>query len=103
MNSKDPLNRSHVNQRELFDKFVRTAGGFTTEHVVGAAINLVVNALRQAHPTQRGALQSFDELAAKTRALLADHYDGTGSRQNIFPFHQIVEVPLLHKPGSKNG
>jgi hypothetical protein len=39
---------------------------------------------------QRGALNVFDELVTKTRTVLAEHYQGTGERKNIFPFHQII-------------
>lgn len=95
MNPKDPLNQAHNAERQLFDAFAKTANGFQREQVVGAAINLVVNALRQTHSTQRKALDDFDMLTARVRALLAEHYDVLGRRRNIFPFHQTIEMPMF--------
>lgn len=93
-NPLDPLRKSGPDQqRELFNMFCKVANGFSTEEVMGAAMNLLVNGLRQAHPTQAAALSRLDELGAGARALLASHYDMLGRRRNIFPFHQTIEVP----------
>lgn len=91
----DPLKQTPEPQRELFDAFCKVAHGFSAEQVAGAAVNLVVNALRQSHPTLRGATGSFDQIVERTRAMIASHYDGLGKRRNVFPFHQIIEVPHL--------
>lgn len=101
INPNDPLNNTPDRTRELFETFVQTASGHTADSVVGAAANLLVNAIRQAHSTQRGALNSFDEMSAKIRAFLAEHYDGIGKRRNVFPFHQTVEMPHLDFRNSK--
>jgi hypothetical protein len=89
-NAKDPLHQNYEGPKELFRRFAGAANGFPSELVVDAAVNMIVNAIRQAQPSQRGALNVFDELVTKTRAVLAEHYRGTGERKNIFPFHQII-------------
>jgi hypothetical protein len=94
--SKDPLSQFSDRQRELFERFTRDADGFSTEQVIGAAANLLVNALRQAHASRDGALDGFDQIAAKTRALIADHYDMMGRRRNVFPFNQVIDVPHIN-------
>lgn len=93
-NPLDPLRKSGPDQqRELFNAFCKVATGFSTEEVMGAALNLLVNALRQAHPTQAKALSRLDEISAAAKTLLASHYDALGRRRNIFPFHQTIELP----------
>ena len=102
MTPKDPMIAASPNAEcELFTQMAKAANGFSREQVVGAAINLVVNALRQTHAAQKGALDDFDMLTAKARALLAEHYDGMGKRRNVFPFHQTIEMPLFD--ARKNG
>jgi hypothetical protein len=92
-NPKDPMIKSSPDrQRELFKQFSAVANGFSAEEVLGAAANMFVNALRQAHATQRGALDSLDRLTAQTKNLLASHYDAMGKRRNVFPFHQVLEA-----------
>jgi len=103
-NPKDPLNKSPDAQRELFNRLTANANGFTAEQVAGAAANLIVNAIRQAHPSQKAAIVALDELSAHARNLLANHYDGMGRRRNIFPFHQVIEAPMLDvRPKFGNG
>lgn len=93
-NPLDPLRKSGPDQqRELFAAFCKVAHGFSTEDAIGAAMNVLVNALRQAHGTQAAALARLDELAAGSKGLLASHYDALGRRRNVFPFHQTIELP----------
>lgn len=104
VNPKDPLHKTSDAQRELFNRLTASASGFTTEQVLGAAANLIVNAVRQAHATQKPALDSLDEIFSHVRTLLAGHYDTMGKRRNIFPFHQHVEMPMLDaRPKFGNG
>lgn len=102
-NPLDPMRKSGPDQqRELFNMFCKVASGFGTDEVAGAAINLLVNALRQAHSTQPKALARLDEIAATAKGLLAQHYDALGRRRNIFPFHQTIEVPhFIDRDGFK--
>lgn len=94
-NPKDPLLKADDAQRELFTRLTAAANGFQHDHVIGAAANLLLNAIRQQHATQRVALDSFDQLMARFREVLAEHFDGFGRRRNVFPFHQRIEVPLF--------
>ena len=90
-NPKDPLRNNYDGARELFERFAAEANGFPAEHAISAALNVLINAIRQAQPRQALALNVFDECATKARASLAEHYQATGERRNIFPFHQVIE------------
>lgn len=94
MSSKDPLVLATPNrQRELFDRFSRDADGYSAEDVLGAAANLLVNAVRQTQPTRGQAEARFDELFGRTKQVLMDHYDMLGRKRGVFPYDQVVEVP----------
>lgn len=93
----DPLYKQGTEtQSDLFDQFVKASAGFQNDDVVGAAINLLINAMRQTHPTRDSAEKAFDEIIGKSKGLLLDgHYDSiTKKRRNIFPFHQVIELPF---------
>ena len=93
-NGKDPLRKYGSDpQKKLFDLFTKEANNFATADVIGAAANLIVNALRQAHPTRQAAEISYDEMAARVKGLLFEHYDAAGRRRGIFPFNQVIEMP----------
>jgi len=96
-NDHDPL-RAHLagdTQKELFVRLAAASNDFSTEDVIGAAANLIVNALRQAHSTDRAAMARVDELTARLKGVLSEHYDrATGKRRNgIFPFNQVIKMP----------
>ena len=95
--SSDPLKQGPEKQQDLFNKFITTSAGSQKEDVVGAAVNLLVNALRQTYSTRNQAEKAFDELFGKTKGLLLDgHYDPvTNKRRNVFPFNQVIEMPLM--------
>ena len=95
MTPADPMKHAPDPQRELFDQFAALARGFPIEAVIGAALNIVANAASQAHATRAPALASYDEKVARVRAALAERYDLTGKRRNVFPFPQVIEVPHL--------
>lgn len=95
MNKMDPLGRTPDNQRRLFQEMCKVARGATTETVIGAAANLLANALRQSHAKRDDALSSLDALHSEMRQLVASNYDAAGKRRNVFPFDQTIEVPLL--------
>ena len=95
INGHDPLTQTADAAREAFTRMSAAANGFTAEDVAGAAANMLVNAIRQAHPLRREAIAALDEISARTKELLAQHYDVTGKRRNVFPFHQVVEMPYL--------
>ncbi len=96
INPKDPLAPSKPiapdAARELFKRLSALSSGFSSEDVVGAATNLLVNAIRQRQPKRFGAERQFDEAFGRAKhTLLEQHYDLAGNRRNIFPFDQFVE------------
>lgn len=91
----DPLLSTPDDQKRLFDAICGVANGFTAEQVLGATVNVLVNAVRQAHPTHAGARASIEQMAESAKKLLAEHYDLMGKRRNVFPFHQVIEIPHL--------
>jgi hypothetical protein len=93
-NAKDPLKETPDAERQLFNVLAAASRGFTNEQVVGAAVNLLVNVLRQSNATRRGAFEATDRAHAAMRQVLDAHYDASGRRRNIFPFHQVIEVPF---------
>jgi hypothetical protein len=95
-NPTDPLGKTEESRRELFKRFGQMSSGFSTEDVIAAAANILVNAIRQAHATKPQAEARFNELTGRLKGVLLDHYDGvTGKRRNIFPFTQHINVPLV--------
>jgi hypothetical protein len=91
----DPLTNAPEPARELHARFGRIADGFQADDVINAALNIMINTLRQRYPKKKDADEAVDRLLAKTRQALADHYFANGSRRSIFPFHQVIEVPFL--------
>jgi acyl carrier protein phosphodiesterase len=96
-NDNDPLRKSGPEaEKELFRALSQLAHGYPNEAVIGAAMNVLVNVIRQAEPKREGARAKFDEVTARVRELLlGQHYDAAGNRRNLFPFHQVIEVPLV--------
>lgn len=95
-NPLDPLIKSGPDQQyELFRRFSTAAAGFSTAEVIGAATNLVINALRQAHATRDPAEHAYDEHAARAKGLLLNHYDTAGRKKGIFPYDQEIVMPHL--------
>lgn len=91
-NPKDPILKSGPDQqRELFNRFCREANGFSTEEVIGAACNLIINAIRQVYSTRQRAEARFDEIFGRVKTLLVGHYDQLGRKRGIFPYNQFIE------------
>jgi hypothetical protein len=100
-NTKDPLIKTGPDQQlELFNRFSHAASGFSTSEVIGAAANLVINAMRQAHSKRAEAERAYDEHAAKVKGILMDHYDSLGRKKGIFPYTQNIMMPFV-KGGDK--
>lgn len=96
INPLDPLkNFQDGNQRELFVTLRNACHGRSLNEVVGAAINLVVNALRQECHQLRDVEQRWDEVVGRAKGLLLEHYDTSrGVRKDgVFPFDQTVQMP----------
>lgn len=104
INHHDPLPKHGPSaQRELFDRFSRAADGFSAQDTVGAAVNILLNALRQVHPTRVAAELAFDDMFGRSKALLVDHYDSLGRKRGLFPYHQTIEVEHFDARRSANG
>lgn len=101
-NPKDPLRKSGPEaEHALFRAFGQAANGFPREVVVGAAMNMLINVIRQSHSNMISASNAYDEVTQKFKGLLLDnHYDGLGNRKNIFPFTQTINVDLLRNKNS---
>lgn len=90
-NPADPLLRAGPGQQqELFRRFVREAAGFSLEDVIGAAMNVLINAVRQSSPTWRVAEARYDEWTSRFKSVMRSHFDASGRRRSVFPFHQEV-------------
>jgi hypothetical protein len=91
----DPITNCPEPARELLYRFGRIADGHNADDVINAALNIVINQLRQIYPAKKDAGEAVDRLVAKTRQALDNHYFPNGMRRSIFPFHQVIEVPFL--------
>ena len=67
--------------------------GFSTEDVIGAAVNVLVNGVRQAHGTREKAHEAMREKLAKALTLLDRNYGADGKRLTVLPKAQTVFVP----------
>jgi hypothetical protein len=94
-NKNDPLLQAPEAEVALFRAFAQAANGFSHEQVAGAAVNIIVNVLRQKNAGRMGALSDVDNIHASMRQIIDAHYNNAGSRRNVFPFHQVIEVPNL--------
>lgn len=97
-NPNDPLTKVGAEgQQELFQSLVSSSAGHPKDDVINAAVNLLINAVRQHCSTRAVAEKTFDEIVGRAKSLLLDaHYDAaTNKRRNIFPFHQVIEMPLM--------
>lgn len=99
-NPLDPLTKRDAapqQQLELFKRYSNASDGFPAGHVVNAAANMLINALRQTYGDRRTAEQRFDELFGQTKSLLLSHYDSvTGKRKSIFPHTQVIAPQPFH-------
>jgi hypothetical protein len=86
--------------RELFNRLSSVSAGFSAEQVVGAAANLLINAIRQSQGTRQSAEVRFDEVFGQMKQILVNHYDSTGRKRGIFPYPQVIELAhFKNKPG----
>ena len=98
-NSKDPMNKLGPEaEKALFDAITKLASGHEYSFVVGATVNVLVNAIRQNCSTRPEAERMFDELMGRAKnLLLTQHYDPvTNRRRNIFPYTQVVHAQLVN-------
>lgn len=99
MNPNDPLYNGPDYTRILFERLSNESVQFTHDHVIGAAGNLIINAIRQSHPNKTKAALALDELAYRMKeALMANYKTINDERAPVFPFPQKIEVPLVVNP-----
>lgn len=97
MNTKDPLLLATPDYtRELFNRFSKAADGFSAEDAIGAAANVLINAIRQSQPTRAQAEKRFDELFGRSKQVLVNHYDTIGRKRGIFPYDQVIEMDVFN-------
>lgn len=94
--TKDPmLLATPDNAKELFIRLSQAANGFSTDDVIGASVNMLINGIRQGQPTRAKAEAAIDEIFGKTKAILLAHYDQLGRKRGIFPFDQEINGKLF--------
>lgn len=78
----------------LFRIFSHAATGKNADAVMGAAVNMIMNAIRQNYPLRKDAEAKITELFGRAKELLlANHYDSvTGKRRSVFPHTQVVRM-----------
>lgn len=100
---KDSLMDGPERQRLMLGRLVEACVGVPADVVLGAAVNLVANAVRQAHGKRGEAEKAFDERMRQAKTLLLEHYDPvTGVRRSVTPFTQEMVLPFF-KNASKLG
>jgi len=104
----DPLHTLQGQEKLLFDLFTHASTGKNVDAVMGAAVNVLINAIRQNYPTRDGAEQKINELFGRGKELLlANHYDSTtGRRRTVIPHTQVVRMAYHMEddfPQQKNG
>ena len=83
-------------QRALFARLVKECRNEQIEAVVGAAMNLIVNALRQTYRSRADAETYYDACYGRNKQLLLDHYDATTGRlRTNIPFPQVIHAAHL--------
>jgi hypothetical protein len=90
----DPINKVPTGSVALFEQFSRVAHGYPADNVMDAALNVIVNVLRQTHDTRDKAGLSYDEFTTKAKSHLMECYDSTGRKKGVYPYHQIIRVPF---------
>jgi hypothetical protein len=101
---KDPLAKSGPDQqRELFLAMAGVSRGHAIEEVVGAAVNIIVNALRQSYPQREKAIAAVDERAARMKQLLSECYTSGGRVKGVFPYNQTIEMAHFHDKDAIRG
>lgn len=96
MNGNDPILREETNLRELFRRMSKSADGFSTQDVINASANILVNALRQVYGTRQSALGAFDMITTKSKERLADCYDDAGRKRGVYPYDQHIVIPKMN-------
>jgi len=103
-NPLDPLNSVSEQERKLFIAMDAQAKDVPLNIVIGAALNIIVNAVRISQQNRANAESLWDNSCGVGKELLLKNYDSvTGQRRNVFAFTQIVEMPLHIEPDNFYG
>ncbi len=93
-NPKDPLhNTAPTSGRELFKRVSKIMDGFPHEAAMDAGFNMIFAAIRQGSSSWFTAEAAWDDKVGRAKQILRDHYDQNGKRRNVFPAHQIIDMP----------
>ncbi len=102
MNEKSPMFRQLGElQMDLQKKLshVCVVNSATSDIVMGAAINLLINALVQTYDRRAEAEMRFDIILGEAKNILMQNYDGMGKRLTITkPPTQGIVVPHFGDP-----
>jgi len=103
--TNDPLIGLPTQEKALFDAFRNMASGKNADAVMGACVNLLINAIRQREPTRKEAEACWDTLFGRGKSLLLEnHYDSvTGKRRTVFPFTQVLSAPRINADDEVRG
>jgi hypothetical protein len=96
VSEKDPILNNAEPARQLFHSFSQVSHGFSTIDVVNATLNMLINAVRQAEPTRKGASETWDEYVNRSKGLLMNSYDSTGRKKGIYPYTQTLTADLAN-------
>ena len=99
----DPLGDVPDGGQVLFRELSARCSQFPTKDVINACAALLLNAIRQRSKLRAEAEGDFNELYGRMKSLLLMHYDSvSGKRRGVFPFRQIIEMPLMNLRDKKN-
>ena len=89
--TSDPLDGAPKGARELFGNLSKVCHGFNNDDIIVAALNIVINAVRQNRARRIDAAELYDGAVTRGRhVLLEEHYDAAGRRRGVYPFHQVI-------------
>jgi hypothetical protein len=75
----------------LFSALSAVCTGHPYDEVLSAAMNVVLNAVRQNTGHRNGAIERMNELFGRGMNALMEHYDPTtGRRRSVVPFDQVI-------------
>jgi hypothetical protein len=96
-NPKDPLlARTPEAGKDLMKKIVPIVKDYPFDAVGDVGLNLLINVVRQRSNTREKAARDWDALVARGKQILLDnHYDSRGRKKGIFPYDQVINMPLI--------
>ena len=90
---QDNLKDGSSEGKALFNAFGGIASGHTPAEVISAAMNLVLNVVRQTTAKRSEAEALLTEVFGRSMSAIMEHYDPTtGRRRSVIPFDQVVSV-----------